>query len=68
MSHKDALSCWVNTCPPHSIWWEEEKLGFGSIYKGKCKSCEIGYSIGGTIGDGMVTSNTDYAKIQELNK
>ncbi len=68
MSRKDALSCWVNTCPPHSIWWEEEIMGSETMFKGKCKTCQIEYGIGGTIGGGMTVSQGTFEKIQELNK
>ena len=67
MSRKDALSCWVNTCPPNTIFWNKIP-GSKTSYDGTCSDCKTFYEIGVTIGGGMTVSHEGYAKIQELNK
>lgn len=68
MSRKDALDCWVNTCPPNTIHWKKMNLGSQTAYDGLCTECGVYYEIGVTIGGGMITSHEHYEKIQELNK
>ncbi len=68
MSRKDALACWVNTCPPNTIYWNKIDMSSKIGYKGICFECGVSYEIGVTIGGGMTTSHEMYEKIQELNK
>lgn len=68
MSRKDALDCWVNTCPPKTIYWNKIDMSSKVGYKGICFECSVSYEIGMTISGGMGVSHGAYAKIQELNK
>ena len=68
MSRKDALDCWVNTCPPNTIHWNKVDIGSQTAYDGLCTECKVSYEIGVTIGGGMTASHENYDKILELKK
>ncbi len=70
MSDKDALDCWVNTCPPSSIFWKKDNPPSSTKvwYKGACSECGFIYGIGETIAGSISVSQETYLKIKELNK